>query len=355
MKKRILFFIQNGVGGAERMTINIANLLPSEDWNISFCKVSQPCIAQNGRIEDSIPKHAAIINISWTGQLSLLKQMFKVIKSEKPYIVFSSVMPYNQRLLLISPFFKKTKFIVRNDNYLFTLNKLKKLCLRYTYKLSDMIIAQTDEMRTELIGLKLPSSKIKVLQNFIDKESIGEKASLPSPYPEDDKIRFVSVGRLAHQKGFDLLIKAFKNVLYKIPDAELYIIGSTEGAAADMYQSLTSLADKLGIADKIIFTGYTDNPYIYIKHASVYVLSSRYEGLPNVLVEAQHLKTPSAAFRCIPIISRMIKDGYNGYLANQGDPKSLATAMINASNIKDFRPVYKSSTKQDFIDIFYKL
>ena len=127
MKKKLLFFIQNGVGGAERMTINIAKLLPPEQWDITFCKVSIPCMVQNGRIDDFIPKNIRLTNISWSGQFALIKQLWQVIHQFKPDVVFSSVMPYNQRLLLISPLFGKTRFIVRNDNYLFTITALKGL------------------------------------------------------------------------------------------------------------------------------------------------------------------------------------------------------------------------------------
>lgn len=351
-KKRLLFFIQNGVGGAERMTINIAKLLPTSDWDITICKVSMPFIVQNGRIDDFIPKEFKLTNIYWSGQISFIRQLWKIIRKFNPHIVFSSVMPYNQRLLLISPFFKKIKFIVRNDNYLFTINRLKRFSLKQTYKRASAIIAQTEEMKEELCLLGLNPRKIIVLHNLIDKELISTKASEPSPFPQNNKARFVSVGRLAPQKGFDILIKAFEQVVEHIPDSELYIIGSYDGEGQKVYRELNALTAQLNIKDKVHFTGYTENPYKYMKNASVYVLSSRYEGLPNVLVEAQFLKTPAAAVKCIPMISRMIKDGVNGFLAKPEDPDSLAEAMINAVGMKDVNFVYKSSTKEDFIQVF---
>ena len=352
MKKKLLFFIQNGVGGAERMTINIAKLLPPEQWDITFCKVSIPCMVQNGRIDDFIPKNIRLTNISWSGQFALIKQLWQVIHQFKPDVVFSSVMPYNQRLLLISPLFGKTRFIVRNDNYLFTINSLKRLTLKYTYKKASLVIAQTEEMKSELVELGLKPDKIAVLHNLLDTELIQSKANQISPFPTDTKTRFVSVGRFAPQKGFDILIKAFKYVNDELPDSELYIIGSYDGSGSNVYEELNDLIDRLKLNGKVIFTGYTDNPYRYIKNASVYVLSSRYEGLPNVLVEAQFLSTPSAAVKCIPIISRMIEDGKNGFLADTENPESLAKAMISASKMNNVIPVYKSSSREDFINIF---
>lgn len=352
MKKRILFFIQNGVGGAERMTINIAQSLDSSQYEIIFCKVSMPYLLQNGRIDDFIPKEYKLTNIFFSGQISFLFQLYKVIKKFKPDIVFSSVMPYNQRLLFLKPLFKHTVFIVRNDNYLFTVNRLKQNVIKYTYRKASKIIAQTEEMKEELIGLGLNPEKIIVLHNFIDEKLIADKASIHSPFSDEPKIRFVSVGRIAPQKGFDILINAFKTVVQELPNAELYIIGDITGVHEEEYRKLKSLTVELELSENVIFTGYTPNPYSYIKNANVYVLSSRFEGLPNVLIEAQFLGTPSAATKCVPIISRMIRDGENGYLAESENAESLANAMIAATKIHSVNPVYQSSSLDDFRKIF---
>lgn len=350
--KKILIFIQNGVGGAERMTINIAKLLMQYHFDVTMCKVSIPCIIQNGRIEDFIPNNLPIINVSWSSNLSLIRQFYQVIKNVRPDIIFSSVMPYNQRLLFLSPLFRKIKFIVRNDNYLFTVSRIKRLAIKFNYKNADIIIAQTKEMKDELVGLSLKPSKIIVLNNIFDEKLILDKSNEPSPFPLTPATRFVSVGRVATQKGFDILIRAFAIVRKQLPDAELYIIGDNTGVHKKEYERLKEIILKLGLDDYIVFTGYTDNPYIYIKNANAFVLSSRYEGLPNVLIEAQFLGTPSAAVKCIPMIERMIKDGENGYLAETENPQSLADAMINALNIDNVKEIYKPSAKKDFIDIF---
>lgn len=349
----ILFFIQNGVGGAERMTVNLTNLLNSQLFKITFCKVVTPCLIQNGRIDDFIPKGCEIINVSWNNQISLLYQFYKVIKVTSPDIIFSSVMPYNQRLLLFKPLFKKIKFIVRNDNYLFTLSNMKRLTMKCTYKFADTIIAQTEEMKSELVDLGLIPSKIVVLHNIINESSILAKSKNPSPFLDgDNTIKFVCVGRVAPQKGFDIAIRAFSLVRKICLDSKLYIVGDNTGVHQKEYEKLKEIIIKLGLDNHIVFTGYTDNPYIYIKNANAFVLSSRYEGLPNVLIEAQFLGTPSAAVKCIPMIERMIKDGENGYLAETENPQSLADAMINALNIDNVQEIYKPSAKKDFIDIF---
>ena len=207
-------------------------------------------------------------------------------------------------------------------------------------------------MKDELCELGLNPERIVVLHNIIDEELIQAKANVPSPFPEDSKTRFVSVGRFAPQKGFDILVRAFKIVNDRIPDTELYIVGSYDGEGKEVFNELCKIISTLKLDGKVHFTGYTDNPYRYIKNSSAYVLSSRYEGLPNVLVEAQFLGIPSAAVKCIPMISRMIKDGENGFLADSGNPDSLANAMISACTMKEIKQIYKPSSRKDFINIF---
>ncbi len=350
--KTVLFFIQNGVGGAERMTVNIANLLPSDKWKKIFCKISFPCEVQNGRIDDFFPGGIQIINIYWSNQISFLRQMWKVLKIFKPDYVFSSVMPYNQRLLLLAPFFRNIKFIVRNDNYTFTINRIKRIIMGFTYRHASSIIAQTEEMKEELEKLGINPNKIQVLHNFIDADLVSSKASEESPFSKDDNIRFISVGRVSDQKGFDILIKAFKIVNDQLPKSLLYIVGAYDGRSKGLYEQLQILIRNLGLTDKVIFTGYDSNPYRYIRNADVYVLSSRYEGLPNVLIETQFLQTPAAATKCVPIISRMIHDGDNGYLALSEDPESLAEAMIKSLGIQRYKTVYEPSTKEEYVNLF---
>lgn len=350
--KRVLFFLQNGVGGSERMTINIANLLQGSMCDIIICKINTPYKIQNGSIDNFIPQNLKKTNISNNGKLSFLQQLCYVIKLLKPNIVFCSVMPYNIRLLLIAPFFKNIQFIVRNDNNLLTLNKYKRILLKFTYRNAAKIIAQTEEMRNELINIGLNSNKVITLHNFIDIDLINKKIAEASPFPNDGKVRFVSVGRVADQKGYDILIKAFKIVLNYIPNAELYIVGDIDVNGGRTFGELKDLVKMSNLQEKVFFTGYTNNPYIFIKNASVYVLSSRYEGLPNTLVEALYLNIPAAATKCIPIISRMIQDGENGYLAESENSGSLAQAMLHALQIKKCKQIYHPSSKEDFLKIF---
>lgn len=351
-KKKIIFFLQSGVGGAERITATIGKSLDTNKFDIIFYLLDRPL--GTSTIENFIPKEYNIKKLSNAKGWNLVKLLNGVLNTEKPDIVFSSMIYVNTKLLALKWLHKQTKFIIRNNNYLYTLTRSQKCILKMTYGWADYIIAQTEEMKEELIkDANLSKEKVVVLHNPIDIETIEEKIKEKSPYNEENtNIKYVASGRFFHVKGFDILVKAFKKVIEKQPNSELFIVGNKTGNCAEYYQKIELLINDLQLTDKVHCVGFQDNPYIYIKHADCFVLSSRNEGLPNVLIEALYLGTPSAATTCIPIIKRIVEDGKTGYLAESENPESLAKAMINASSLGRIKSTYKSATIKDFTNLF---
>ena len=107
-----------------------------------------------------------------------------------------------------------------------------------------------------------------------------------------------------------------------------------------MYQDIKRLISKYKLSDCIHCVGYQSNPYPYIKYANCFVLSSRAEGMPNVLLESLYLHTPVATTKCIPVISRLVHEGLHGFLAEPENPESLAQAMEKCLNLKDIHSNY---------------
>ena len=351
MKKKVLFFLQSGVGGAERMTVTIAKSLSLANFDIVYYLVES--INTSATIEEFIPHGSVIYRLKRGNVLFFLVNLFKTLKSEKPDIVFSSMMYLNTKLLALSCLFPKIKYIVRNDNYLYTLTRIQKLILKFTYKKADCIIAQTQEMGEELVqqaGIK--SDFVKVLQNPIDTETIDKKSNEPSPFKENDSIKYVASGRFFRVKGFDILVKAFRLVVDKQPNSELYILGKKDENCLTYYEEINSLIQNLGLKNKVYCEGFQTNPYKYVKNADCFVLSSRNEGLPNVLIEALYLGTPAAATTCIPIISRIIEDGVTGFLAENESPESLAQAMLKAPLLGRIKTNYQSASLAEFQKLF---
>ena len=98
--------------------------------------------------------------------------------------------------------------------------------------------------------------------------------------------------------------------------------------------------------------GYKSNPYPYIKYADCFVLSSRWEGLPNVLIESLHLGTPVAAFKCVPVVERIVEQGINGFVATPENVDSLAGAMDKALLLGRISSSYSGASVEEFKKLF---
>lgn len=350
-KKKVLMFLQSGVGGAERVTVNIGKSLEKKMYDVTFCLLVKP--SNETSIEEFIPDCYKKIQIPRVGGVKLLYYLWQVLKSEKPDLVFSSMMYINTKILALSKFFPKINFIVRNNNYLYTLSEFQKLVIKLTYNMADHIIAQTQEMADELVNsLKIEQQKIHVLQNPIDIKTIEEKIGDQNPFVNDCNIKYIATGRFAHAKGFDVLVKAFSLLLKKQPNSELFIVGNNKGVCSAYFEKVKAIVDSLNIGNNVKFVGYSSNPYKYMKYADCFVLSSRNEGLPNVLIEAQYLGTPAAATTCIPVIERIVMEGKTGYLAAPNDEESLCSAMIKAAKLGRIKSQYKATKLEDFHILF---
>lgn len=349
-KRKILVFAQSAVGGAERMSVTITKTLDKAKFEVIYYLVGPTNNKDKAPLQNFIPNDMKVHCVAAGKLLLMIAKYFSILLRERPDVVFSSVININNKLLLLRNLFNKTKFIARCDNYLYTYNERQKQVIRKTYPHADVIIAQTEEMKSELVDqLRMPEDKVVVLQNPVDAETIDRKIQEgKAPYPPDGKVRYVASGRFAHQKGFDLLIEAFAVVKRQQIDAELYIVGRNDGGCEECYKEVKRLIEKHGLQDCVKCVGFQDNPYVYIKYADCFVLSSRWEGLPNVMIESLYLGTPVAAFKCIPVIERIVTDGTDGFLAEKEDVKSLAKAMMEASSLGRVESAYKAASIDDF-------
>ena len=165
---------------------------------------------------------------------------------------------------------------------------------------------------------------INVIYDTQEIDTIAERAKeeIPQWYAEVlRKPTLIGLGRLSDEKGFDVLIKAHANLLKRNIDHNLVILGS--GYLKD---ELRNLSDRLGVSDSVFMPGYVDNPYPFLKKATAFVLSSRYEGFGGVVFEALSLGTPVVATACGGP-TEMITDGENGILVPPNDVNSLADGI----------------------------
>ena len=170
---------------------------------------------------------------------------------------------------------------------------------RCIYKKADCVVPVTNEIADDIITrYNLSKNKVTTVYNPYNLAEI-EKQKL-QPIENDAHASFmsggrciISVGRNMHQKGFWHLIKAFKRVHDVLPDIRLVIVGRNE-----MPDQTDRLLEELNLKDVVLLAGYQSNPFSYISHSEIYVLSSLYEGFPNSLVEAMACGKPVVAANC---------------------------------------------------------
>lgn len=166
----------------------------------------------------------------------------------------------------------------------------------------------------------------------------------------NDSFKFVTMGRLSPEKAQDKLIKAFAHIHSEFPNTKLYIIGDGQ-----LRQSLDTLVYKLKLKDAVFLTGQLDNPFSFMKQCDVFVLSSKYEGQPMVLLEALTLKMKIVATNIVANRAALA-DGDYGLLTEDTSVESIYQAMKKI--YLEPNPSYKEfdyhAYNQDAIDNFYR-
>ena len=175
----------------------------------------------------------------------------------------------------------------------------------------------------------------------------------PSTQPSTSKIplfdprrrRFVTCGRLVHDKGFDVIIESFSRVASGCPEWDLVIVG--EGPEADALKALVNLK-KLG--QRIFFTGYSDVAHLIYDACDVFVYASPQEGFGMVIAEAQASGLPAICFDCLAGPSDIIRDEISGLLIRLGDVEAFSQAMIRLASNEELRAsMAKEATKAKII------
>lgn len=201
--------------------------------------------------------------------------------------------------------------------------------LRRLLPQADGILAVSRGVAQDLLRLfQIPSEKIHVVPNpVVTPEMLSQTPPVPShPFyaPSSDVPIVVGMGGLRKAKDFPTLLKAFAIVVQTRP-ARLLILG--QGHLRDKLMALTR---SLNIAPWTDFPGFVENPYGYLAHAHLFVLSSLWEGSPNVLTEALAMGTPVVATDCPSGPREILQDGRYGRLVPCGNPHAMAQAMLES-------------------------
>ena len=291
---KVMFFLPTlGVGGGERVVSELSLHLPeSIERSITLFQnhVSYPHKGKLFFLDIPIanPLFKKIYYF-----LVAIGRFKKILKKEKPDYVISFGAPANIVNLLSH---KKT--IIRVDNFMSSASSgVYKVLIRLLYNSAPQIICVSKASANDLsdnFGVK--KEKIKVIYNPLDVEEI-QRMSLESLSPDYAKIfkhpTVITMGRLSKQKGQWHLIRAFREVKSTVKNAKLVILGTGE-----LDPELKQQAEDSGLQNDIHFLGWQDNPFKFLVKARVFALSSLWEGLPYVLLEAMACGLPVVSVDC---------------------------------------------------------
>ncbi len=188
---------------------------------------------------------------------------------------------------------------------------------------ADAVVCQSEAMRRDLQRQLGEGTDLRVIYNPIDVDEIGRRSEGTVRLPGSPAL--VSVGRLAAQKGYDLLLPAIARLREHHPALHLTIFG--DGPDRD---KLLALRDQLGLASAVTFAGFSDAVLPAVRGADLFVLASRYEGFPNAALEALACGTPVVLTDCPGANAEILRPGVNGRLASSTDPDHVASAVQRA-------------------------
>lgn len=325
-----------GRGGAERAMLNLANALVEKGVRVDVV------IAKRDQSDylDLLHARAEVVDLDVSPAILGLGGLVRYLREERPAAILSWEMSGHAMVLAARRLagaqvtcaasiqnFHSREFDTEISLYRrFLLNSMRQVLPRM-----DRVFAVAERVADDVVRhFDVPRELVQVIYNPIVTPEITERAaeSVDHPWFADGAPPVaISVGRLTRQKNYPLLLQALAK-LQRHTEVRLVILGR-----GDEREELAALADRLGVAESVSMPGFVDNPFAYMARASVFVLSSDWEGLPSVLIEALAVGCPVVSTDCPSGPREILDDGRYGRLVPTGDVSALASAM--AATLKE--------------------
>jgi glycosyltransferase involved in cell wall biosynthesis len=330
-EQRIAFFLPTlAGGGAERVALNLLKGMLEQDVLLDFVLADA-----TGPYLDQVPPGVRLINLGTGRVTKAIPALAKYLRETKPVGLLSHMNHANIAAIAAKELARsKTKLVVVEHETLsaskseLRRSKLLRPMMKLLYPRADTIVGVSQGVAADLdcqLGLK-PGTVKTVYNPVIDRDTIS-KAKMPLEHPwfqPDSPPVFLAVGRLSFQKDFSNLIRAFAQLRTQ-KSARLIILGEGE-----LRSELEAEIAQLGIGADVALPGFVPNPYAYMSHATAFVLSSRWEGLPTVLIEAMACGCAVVATDCPSGPEEILAGGKYGRLVPIENAQALAAAMVQA-------------------------
>jgi len=329
---KLAFFLQDlAGGGAERVMLTLAGGFADRGHAVDLVLVRAegPCL-------DDLPANVRLVTLGTKRTAFSIAGLARYLRKERPRALFSALVHVNIAAILAARLSgaRRPRVIITEHNQIARnaararspLIHLAHRAVSEVYPLADEIVAVSAGVAESLAAYgALDRGRLRVVPNPVVTPSLHRKAGAETPHPwfgADQPPIILGVGRLTAQKDFANLLRAFA-MLRRTRPARLVILG--EGPAR---QDLQRLIAELDLTEDVDLPGFAANPYAYMARAAVFVLSSAWEGLPTVLIEAMACGTPVVATDCPSGPSEILMAGRFGELVPVNDPAALSAAMM---------------------------
>ncbi len=342
MKKKNICFYSGDItnsGGTERVAIIIMNELNKcEAFNISVVSLVEKEKEPFFELDKNIPRYTiydhVVRGITHIG--GIINRTRKVVK-EHDIDVLIDIDGILEMYTIPVKRLTKVK-VISWEHYNFYQNPIvpyRKYTRRMAARWADAIVTLTEEDKgyyKNNLNVRCP---IQCIYNPVMwKENVGA-------YDSDSKI-ILSAGRLTYQKGFDILVDVADLFLKDYPDWKWIVLG--EGEDREMLEDKTK---EKGLDKQLLFPGNVSNIDDYYAKAAMFVMTSRFEGLPMTLLETKPFKLPIVSFDCKTGPKELVQDGVNGYLIAEGDIRGMAESIVKLINQQNKRIMFSRKTQLD--------
>lgn len=319
----------SGAGGVERMVVNLIR---------GFLDLGQPVelilMRASGPHLHRVPPQVNQIRLGTSHSLLAVPALARYLRQRRPAALLAAKDRAGRAAVVARALARtRTPLVVRLGTHLSAAMAGKtapERWLRYTpmrllYPRVDRIVAVSRGVAEDIARVaRVAPARISVIRNPVITTELDLQAAEPCAHPwlaPGQPPVILGAGRLQRQKDFPSLIRAFARLPRHL-GCRLLILGEGGGR-----RKLETLSADLGVSDRVALPGFQDNPYAYLARARLFVLSSSWEGSPNVLTEAMALGVPVVSTDCPSGPSELLDGGTFGPLVPVGDVAALAEAM----------------------------
>jgi len=324
-------------GGIQTATVRLVREFVRRGYEIDLVVVNA-----HGPLRADVPAGCRLVDLDCRRARQALPRLARYLQAEKPATLISAQTHINILALLARALIGYPQHLiicehialaasVRNSRSL--LEKLRPPLVRRFYPLASRVVAVSNQAAQDLRTVAGLRQEVQVIHNGIDIEEIRLPAGEASPHAwfENSQLRVVlGIGRLAPQKNFGMLLRAFA----ALPPANHRLIVLGEGPEL---RALEVLAEELGISERVNFPGFVKNPFAYLARSNVFVLSSKWEGFANVVLEALACGAPIVATDCPGGPADILANTGFGELVPVDDVPAMTEAIQRALDSKPDR------------------